>query len=157
VLQSLSVGVPRTLIAGTSTDMDLRRQPIVAISNSGQVAVADGATFVGVIDGSGRVQRVGRAGSGPGEVQQASAVGWMGDTLWVIDSRLRRITWFHAGRLHRTASFVGGRRGAQLLDLPMALPLHGAVVPSMGDGQAATVYKARCWSLFLASPGGAQV
>ncbi|MCZ8204754.1 hypothetical protein [Gemmatimonas sp.] len=137
--------------------MDLRRQPIVAIGDNGQIAITDGATFVGVADASGRVQRVGRAGSGPGEIQQTSALGWVGDTLWVIDSRLRRITWFHAGRLHHTVSFVGGRRSGQLLDLPMALTPLGAVAPSMGDGQAATLYKPRRWSLFLASPDGAQV
>lgn len=153
----LSAAAPRTLIAGASTDLDLRRQPIIAISDNGQMAIADGATFLGVVEANGRVQRLGRAGSGPGEVQQASSVGWVGDTLWVIDSRLRRITWFHAGQLHRTVSFVGGRRGGQLLDLPLALTPQGAVVPSMGDGQAATLYKPRRWSLFLASPDGAQV
>jgi hypothetical protein len=148
---------PEALVTGASTDMDLRRQPVVAISSSGQVALADGAAFVGVIDGSRQVQRIGRAGSGPGELQGASSLGWLGDTLWVIDGRLRRISWFHAGRLIRAMPYIGGRWGSQLLDLPMALSPQGALVPGMGDGAAETLYKPRRWSVFLASLDGTKV
>ena len=37
-------------------------------------------------------RRVGGKGSGPGEFIGASALGWLGDTLWVSDSRNNRIT-----------------------------------------------------------------
>ena len=35
-----------------------------------------------------------RHGAGPGEVRSAQALGWRGDTLWVADGALRRITYF---------------------------------------------------------------
>lgn len=38
-----------------------------------------------------------RRGRGPGEVSQLRALGWMGDTLWVIDGALQRITLLPAG------------------------------------------------------------
>jgi hypothetical protein len=157
VLATVSLGAPRTIVSGESTEMDLRRQPIVAISGSGRVAMTDGATFVGVVDGGGRLQRFGRAGNGPGEMQQVTGIGWLGDTLYIIDGRLRRISWIHAGQLHRTAPYIGGRRGSQPLDLPMALSSHGALVPGVGDGRADALYKPRRWALFLASSDGAQV
>jgi hypothetical protein len=153
----LTVSAPRVIVRGATTDMDLRWQPLAAISASSRVALSDGMSYVGVIGADGRVQRVGRNGAGPGEIQLASAIGWIGDTLWVIDGRLRRTTYFVAGAARRTIPFVGGRRGAQLLDMPVAVTPRGALLPSMEDGQASAMYRARRWSLFVASPDGAQV
>ncbi|MEO5511733.1 MAG: hypothetical protein ABIV28_07720, partial [Longimicrobiales bacterium] len=36
----------------------------------------------------------GRSGSGPGELRSPLRMGWLGDTLWVYDSNLRRVTDF---------------------------------------------------------------
>ena len=44
-------------------------------------------------DGSYR-QRIGRAGSGPGEFQSSPAIGFLADTLWALDSDVRRIAFF---------------------------------------------------------------
>jgi hypothetical protein len=43
-----------------------------------------------------RLNRFGRAGSGPGEFQNLDArrLGWVGDTLWVYDGSQRRLSWF---------------------------------------------------------------
>lgn len=38
--------------------------------------------------------RVGRRGSGPGEFQGTHDFGLIGDTIWVVDQNLRRITFF---------------------------------------------------------------
>jgi len=40
------------------------------------------------------VRTIGRRGSGPGEFRIISSLGWIGDTLWVADQALRRITLF---------------------------------------------------------------
>ncbi len=57
---------------------------------------------VGVLDiGSKRWGIVGRRGSGPGEFQAPIQVGQSGDSIWVYDSRLRRLSYF------RRMRFVG--------------------------------------------------
>lgn len=40
------------------------------------------------------VRRFGRKGSGPGEFQMVSGLGVRGDSLWVVDPALRRLTFF---------------------------------------------------------------
>ncbi len=66
----------------------------VAPHSSGNVAFVqeqDGAVLV--MDATGReVDRLGRKGEDPGEFESLRAVGWFGDTLWVWDPRLRRVT-----------------------------------------------------------------
>lgn len=44
------------------------------------------------------LQRIGRQGAGPGEFREPIASGWLGDTLWVSDKQLLRVTMIpHAG------------------------------------------------------------
>jgi hypothetical protein len=48
---------------------------------------------VRVYDSTGKSHaKVGRRGAGPGEFQHLGAMGWTADTLWVHDTRQRRIT-----------------------------------------------------------------
>ncbi len=56
-----------------------------------------------VLDQRGRqVRRIGRPGEGPGEFKSIATMGFKGDTLWVHDGVLRRITFFSAtGSVHR--------------------------------------------------------
>lgn len=66
--------------------------------SDGRIAVADdGAPDVRVFDAVGRhLRTLGRQGEGPGEFQGPSLLGALpGDTLVVMDSRLRRISLFH--------------------------------------------------------------
>jgi hypothetical protein len=50
-----------------------------------------------------RVGTLGRKGSGPGEFQAISGLGWKQDTVWVVDNRTHRLTFFRGnGRLLRT-------------------------------------------------------
>ncbi len=49
------------------------------------------------------VAKVGRDGEGPGEFRGVGSVGWIGDTLWVDDPMLNRLTFFRSdGSLVRT-------------------------------------------------------
>ena len=78
--------------------------PVVGFSNIGAVAVdPDGNVYVlelqdvevRVFDPSGTpLRRIGGSGEGPGEFTQPRSIGFRGDTLWVHDSRQRRISMF---------------------------------------------------------------
>jgi hypothetical protein len=57
------------------------------------VAVDHNARSIAILSARGkRVREFGRNGSGPGEFERIGPIGWLGDTLVVIDVRLRRIT-----------------------------------------------------------------
>ena len=45
---------------------------------------------------------LGRRGDGPEEFRLPTNLGWKQDTLWVLDSAARRVTFFHDGRVTRT-------------------------------------------------------
>jgi hypothetical protein len=47
------------------------------------------------------LEPLGRRGDGPGEFRVPTNMGWTGDTLWVLDSGLRRVTFFQDGRAVR--------------------------------------------------------
>ena len=81
--------------------------------SGGSLAVADDGTIAFVQGQDHRIRffseageplgDFGRAGQGPGEFVSVSRLGWMGDTLWVFDMRLRRLTLVDpAQRLART-------------------------------------------------------
>lgn len=80
-------------------------QPGTSLTAIGSVAVheASGRVYVGqpmerhikVFDRRGRrVRTIGRPGIGPGEFQSVGALGFQGDTLWVIDWSQGRLTLF---------------------------------------------------------------
>lgn len=49
----------------------------------------------------------GRPGEGPGEFRRMSGIGFVGDTLWVSDNALRRVSLFSSTRRHlRTVSWA---------------------------------------------------
>jgi hypothetical protein len=54
---------------------------------------------------------VGRAGEGPGEFRGLNQAGWMGDTLWVSDGRLNRVTFISPDlSVARTTPLPAGAR-----------------------------------------------
>jgi hypothetical protein len=74
-----------------------------------------------------RYRRIGRRGSGPGDFQSPSALGTRGDSLWVIDGGVRRLSVFtRAGQLVRSAQTVGMQSGgaASRTTLVFAMPQH---------------------------------
>ena len=49
---------------------------------------------------------IGREGDGPGEFRRPGAMGWLGDTLWVADHRLGRLSFFErSGEFVRSVQF----------------------------------------------------
>lgn len=59
-----------------------------------------------VSNNGSHTRAVGRAGDGPGEFRGPTAVGFVGDTLWVADDASRRITYFvDTKKPLRTSSF----------------------------------------------------
>lgn len=62
----------------------------------GDVLLLEGrGTTVWRLDSLGRVlHSVARFGAGPGEVKAASTMGLLGDTLWISDVALRRVTYY---------------------------------------------------------------
>lgn len=71
-------------------------------ASDGSVVIADAGNLeIGVFGREGAFSHaIGRTGRGPGEFETFRSVGLLGDTLWVIDFRLRRISFFSLdGRL----------------------------------------------------------
>src|SRR3954464_7919991 len=62
-----------------------RGQIVVPISNDQQLRIYDAT--------GKKTATFGRKGSGPGEFRRATWFGWTGDTLWVYDTDLRRVTY----------------------------------------------------------------
>ncbi len=84
--------------------------------------------FVLHLDRTGRLIRtVGRAGSGPGEFQRPAMLGWLGDSLWVYDLALVRLTLFDTvGGGYSTASLLHPERPVQTGGRPS---LGGSRIP----------------------------
>ncbi|MFN2317438.1 MAG: 6-bladed beta-propeller [Gemmatimonadales bacterium] len=62
-----------------------------------------GQASLTVVTPEGRfIRRIGRRGSGPGEFEGHSDSGWRNDSLWVLDARLGRLSWFD-----REGEFLG--------------------------------------------------
>lgn len=76
----------------------------LALSRVGSLVVGrEGSIYVSqpqeatikVFDSQGGYRAdIGRDGGGPGEFRNLTGMGWLGDTLWVADSRLRRVSFF---------------------------------------------------------------
>lgn len=101
---------------------------------------SDGSVFVSqpqdrtirVFDRRGRFLRtIGRAGEGPGEFRHVSQIGWIGDTLWVSDAVLRRVSFFgRGGNLRRTLRFSLPSSGYYLPSMPLGFTKDGSVLTS---------------------------
>ena len=77
-----------------ATEHDLVGINFMAVSARGVVALGqpdDGG--VRLIHPDGRVTAFGRSGEGPGEFRTPGRLGWLGDTLWIADPTLRRVTY----------------------------------------------------------------
>lgn len=92
------------------------RQAIVSRSRDTIYALDMAAQQVRVFGPDGSLlQTIGRKGSGPGEFQGAASLGFVGDTLFVSDGILRRVTFFTlAGVVIQTKAFVyhDGEKGS---------------------------------------------
>ncbi|MFW6202350.1 MAG: 6-bladed beta-propeller [Gemmatimonadota bacterium] len=79
------------------TDAHLLSRPLgMVVDRRGHLRVVEAMeSTVFVFDSAGRfLGRRGRGGRGPGEFESPGAIGTLDDSVWVSDSRLRRVSWF---------------------------------------------------------------
>jgi hypothetical protein len=91
-------------IAGDTPDYFLNRVSSIAIGKDSSLYVLMPSEAVVLqFDERGRfLRKWGRSGSGPGEMRRPAVLGWRGDSLWVFDFALARISLFTAnGAFHR--------------------------------------------------------
>ena len=103
------------------TDIWFSRTTDLAVGCDGRIYVLDsGVRMVHVFDDGGRsIGSIGRHGGGPGEFEIPSAVGWHGDTLWVSDRRLFRLSLFTPDGQFITARNTYWAPGGQ--DVPVSV------------------------------------
>jgi hypothetical protein len=79
-----------------ATKEDFPRVSTIAIGPKDQIVVLVPSEMnFRVYDSAGKkLGDFGRVGSGPGEFRSPGSIGWRGDTIWVFDYNLRRISWF---------------------------------------------------------------
>lgn len=123
----------------------------LAPAPAGNVFVLDSRTLAVLRFGpDGRFAgAIGRAGEGPGEFQATSKVGLLGDTLWVVDSRLGRVSLFDSAGAFLTSwpsgpalEYPAGHWGAT----PLAMLGSGSVLLGTqvgGQGEAIGIVAAR--------------
>ncbi|MDZ4257183.1 MAG: hypothetical protein U0974_03105 [Gemmatimonadales bacterium] len=102
----------------------------VLVAPSGRIAVLQPQDHqVRFFSGEGRsLGSFGRRGAGPGEFQSLlSVAGWLGDTLWVNDSHLRRTTFIGPDR--RVQRTLGWPRGLLRAGEVGGIQPRGLVVP----------------------------
>ncbi len=105
-------------------EQDLVPIGATALHPDGRIAFTqyqDGQVTVYDADGT-RLASVGREGDGPGEFRYPQYIGFVGDSLWVWDSRHRRLSLFALGpepRFLRDASVGGTSAHAGPDSLPM--------------------------------------
>lgn len=113
----------------------------VRVSHSGVVAVAQAQSHrVRLFDTSGvAVASAGGEGAGPGEFRTVHTGGWMGDTLWVFDPGLGRVSFFGPGGEHERsvsqisgAGDASGEPGMELMGLRVRAAFHGDTLLASG-------------------------
>lgn len=92
-----------------SREAELTATPTIVIAPDGQlIALQPRESLLRVFSAGGEFTDVrGRPGEGPGEFRRMSALGFVGDTLWVSDNALRRVSLFSSTGQHlRTVSWT---------------------------------------------------
>ena len=117
----------------------------VYVSRDGFVALAQAQdATVKLFDRNGKlVSRLGRRGEGPGEFSALGRGGWIGDSLWISDPRLARISFFDTkkflGSLNtkRTSLDAGLRQKIPpfMMAFPAALSADHAYIALMTSPQ----------------------
>lgn len=121
---------PLTRIEGVETagGYTFNRVNSILVARNGSVVVADvGNVEIRVFSADGKfLNRIGAEGRGPGEYERIGSLGLLGDTVWVIDSRLRRTTLFRiSGEFQQVIQSDRSRPGTAL---PNALVAKGRVL-----------------------------
>ena len=115
--------------------------PAAIADTEGRLFVAQPITHDVAVFGPGGqlLYRIGRRGRGPGEFERISTLGWLADTLWVMDRRQGRTTLFdRRGNVLATLRHpVQLQVGEGWRALPSAYLLGGTVLSIPGVSQAA--------------------
>lgn len=85
---------PRVLVEIDGASEDLSALTTMAASIGGRLAISqvqDGTLRIFAPNGA-PMATVGRKGSGPGEFRTINRIGWVGDTVWVVDNLNHRLT-----------------------------------------------------------------
>ena len=142
-----------------ATKEDFPRVSYVAVGPQQQIIVlVPNENQFRVYDKTGKkLGTFGRTGSGPGEFRSPLSPAWVGDTIWVYDLNLRRISWFGPDlKLIRTevvpepkmsgaVTPEGNRFGVHFL--PFALKSDGSMI---GDGSVSHSAKpAEPWEHYI--------
>lgn len=110
-----------TLTSVSSIEVGPDGEMYVAQSDEGMVRVYDASGLY--------LRSIGRRGDGPGELRSVDAMGWKGDSLWVVDIPSARVTFFSArGRTLQAIAI----RGPMLAGIS-SRPTHPRVVASDGS------------------------
>ncbi len=98
--QSTPQQITRSVRPSADPRAELLRVGVARFGPDAWLYVAEDAhRDIRIFDEAGRFRgNVGHMGSGPGEFRRIMDFGWVGDTLWVTDGNLRRITLFDAAR-----------------------------------------------------------
>jgi hypothetical protein len=116
--------VPTAEVGGEGEGgISLEPPPILAVAPDGRVAVPQiGSAEVMVFSPDGDLlARLGGRGDDPGRFQHVSILGWRGDTLWVADQILYRVTSFPPDDRPRTHGQPGGPLHRARLRVPIPL------------------------------------
>lgn len=137
-----------------ATAEDFPAVTAVFVGPRGQIAVPLFTDMqVRLFDSTGRsIATIGRRGSGPGEFRDIGRIGWIGDTMWVLDPRQQRTVFIGPGRQHlRTEAWPPATNAGSYFFAPAHVYANGAMygqeVPSRSgttsmrsaDGKLSTV------------------
>ena len=82
-------------VYGDEEDTPLSRVSLGAANVAGFLAIADGPpSRVLLFDPDGNPIPIGGSGLGPAEYQHVSALGFLGDSLWITDARMSKALYF---------------------------------------------------------------
>lgn len=101
---------------------------ITPSSSPGSILVSQPSerTLVVLSSAAPAARNIGRQGEGPGEYRSVGRVGWAGNSFWIYDPVLRRLTFIDAtGRLLRTAPWHPGFSGGGEVRAPSLLGHDG--------------------------------
>lgn len=122
-------GVEESLVIGAADDpaQALTRVGSVALGPSGHLFVSQPQDrTVRVYSDSGALLRtIGRAGDGPGEFRSILRIGFLEDTLYVVDAALRRVSFFTEEGNHLETRMSAGPAAGESFGPPLpVLPLR---------------------------------
>jgi|CXWL01.1.fsa_nt_gi hypothetical protein len=134
-----SLTITRDLLISPE-EADLAAVQHMAVSPHGQIAVPQRKQkLLKVFGPNGGVSTIGRGGGGPGEFQNPTRIGFVGDSLWALDPSLSRVSIFGPDLKYVRGFPQPLSLGLERNDLPIAYSTQ-AVLPG-GDLRAIASFR----------------